>query len=114
MTATTSHTIETETNMHRMINWIIVFSLAYGSMVYWWTNSFHFSFFLQTLSPETTEYFANRKQVTDSVNLVATWWERIFDIVGPIITTAGVTYSAIFLKGLAEEHLRRIKNRKKK
>ena len=52
MTATTSHNEPEETNMHRIVNWMIVFALAYGSMVYWWTNSFHFSFLLQALTPK--------------------------------------------------------------
>ena len=114
MTATTSHINETtETKMHRTINFMIVFALGYGSMIYWWTNSFHFNFLLQAISPETTQYFADRTRDLNEARKMY-WWQPILDVIGPIITTAGVTYAAILMKGLAEEQLRKLKLKSKK
>lgn len=114
MTATTSHIEpENETTMHRTINWMICFALAYGSMVYWWTNSFHFTLLLQQFTPETQQFFENRTNSLNSVQDVNTWWSKLLDIFGPIITGGGVTYVAILMKGLAEEQLKKIKSKKK-
>jgi len=83
--------IKTLQDMERFES-VLCFTIAYLSLVAWWSHFFQLPFLQINSVIDTTsieEYFRLRRENMQAVTGGKAWWQYLLDILSPIVTAGG-------------------------